>query len=65
MSLNTATLEKSSYPLMMHLGITPQHETAVNKPSYNPECQTSNISSEHDSWCLEVSATGRLDGSIG
>jgi|GEM_PF-2066392 len=65
MSSTTVTLEKSSYPLMMHLGITPKHDPVIKKPNYDPHSQTSSISSDNNSWCIEVSATGRLDGSVG
>jgi hypothetical protein len=63
MSSTAITSEQSSYPLMMHLGITPKHDLVIKKPDYNPHGQTSSISSDNHSWCLEVSSTGRQDGS--
>jgi len=58
MTSATISLDKKTYPLMMHLSIIPQHEISSEQPTYEPATQTSNFSSAMaGSWCTRSAST--------
>ncbi len=59
MTSATISLDKKTYPLMMHLSIIPQHEISSEQPTYDPATQSSNFSSAMAaSWCTRGASTG-------
>ena len=59
MTSATISLDKKTYPLMMHLSIIPQHEISSEQPTYDPATQSSNFSSAMaGSWCTRSCSTG-------
>jgi len=55
---NTLTLNKTSYPLMMHLSILPKHDSTLVESTYDARTQTSDITGMAGSWCSRKSSTG-------
>ncbi|OCQ93646.1 hypothetical protein AMR42_08465 [Limnothrix sp. PR1529] len=54
-------LDRKSYPLMMHLSITPKlSDLADEQATYNPATQTSNTSAMSGSWCNRSNSTGGI-----
>ncbi|TAD76140.1 MAG: hypothetical protein EA001_12820 [Oscillatoriales cyanobacterium] len=54
-------LDRKSYPLMMHLSISPKlSDLADEQATYNPATQTSNFSAMSGSWCNVSSSTDRV-----
>jgi hypothetical protein len=63
MTSATISLNKQTYPLMMHLSIIPQHEISGEQPTYDPATQSSNFSSAMaGSWCTRSSSTSGWRG---
>lgn len=59
MTSATVSLNKQTYPLMMHLSIVPKHINSGENPTYDPATQSSNFSSAMaGSWCTRSSSTG-------
>jgi hypothetical protein len=59
MTSATISLDKKTYPLMMHLSIIPQHEISGEQPTYDPATQSSNFSSAMSgSWSTRSASTG-------
>jgi hypothetical protein len=59
MTSATISLDKKTYPMMMHLSIIPQHEISSEQPAYDPATQSSNFSSAMaGSWCTRSASTG-------
>lgn len=58
--MTTATLDKQTYPLMMHLSILPKYNLASEKVSYDATTQTSKISGMSGSWCSNSGSTFKL-----
>lgn len=44
MASATISLDKKTYPLMMHLGIKPKYEFPDENPTYDPSTQISDFS---------------------
>ncbi|RFP63042.1 MAG: hypothetical protein BJG00_001710 [Limnothrix sp. CACIAM 69d] len=54
-------LDRKSYPLMMHLSITPNlSDAADEQATYNPATQTSNFSAMSGSWCNRSGSTFKM-----
>jgi hypothetical protein len=60
--MTTATLDKQTYPLMMHLSILPKYNLASEKVNYDPTTQTSKISGMSGSWCSKSGSTYKVFG---
>jgi hypothetical protein len=61
MTSATISLDKKTYPLMMHLSIMPQHEISNEQPAYDPSTQSSTFSTAMaGSWCNMSSSTGPM-----
>jgi hypothetical protein len=56
--MTTPTLDKQSYPFMMHLSILPKYDLAPEKVSYDATTQTSKISGMSGSWSSRSGSTG-------
>lgn len=55
--MTTATLDKKTYPLMMHLSILPKYDISNNQAAYNAETQTSNVNAMSGSWSTNSTST--------
>ena len=63
MTATTISLNKQTYPLMMHLSILPKYGAPMEKLIYNPSSQTSDFSgSMKGSWCTQSNSTGGYFG---
>jgi hypothetical protein len=60
--MTTATLDKQSYPLMMHLSIIPKYDLASEKVSYDATTQTSKISGMSGSWSTRSASSSGAFG---
>lgn len=58
--MTTATLDKQTYPLMMHLSIIPKYDLASEKVSYDATTQTSKIFGMSGSWCSKSASTYKV-----
>jgi len=56
----TLTLDKQTYPMMMHLSILPKYDLSFNEPSYDAVTQTSNINAMDGSWSRDSTSTGNI-----
>ena len=54
------TLEKKTYPLMMHLSILPKYDAEIEEVNYDPATQTSTIQGMAGSWCSRSNSTGGI-----
>jgi hypothetical protein len=55
---STVSLDKKTYPLMMHLSIIPKYDVG-EQPTYDPTTQSSTFSSAMaGSWCTRSGSTG-------
>jgi hypothetical protein len=62
MTSATISLNKQTYPLMMHLSILPQYSISGEQPSYDPATQSSTFSTAMaGSWCTRNSSTGFIN----
>jgi uncharacterized protein (DUF736 family) len=58
MTSATISLDKKTYPMMMHLSIIPQHEISSEKPAYDPATQSSTFSTAMGgSWSTASAST--------
>jgi hypothetical protein len=60
MTLTAISLDKKSYPLMMHLSILPKYDMPMEEPIYDPETQSIKIDSMSGSWCSRSRSTGNM-----
>jgi hypothetical protein len=59
MTSATISLDKQTYPLMMHLSILPQHSISDENPVYDPTTQSSTFSTAMaNSWSTNSCSTG-------
>jgi hypothetical protein len=59
--MTTLSLDKQTYPLMMHLGILPKYGDALQPVNYNPSSQTSEFNnSMKSSWSTNSSSTWKV-----
>jgi hypothetical protein len=57
----TISLNKKSYPLMMHLSILPKYRIESEAPTYNPATQSSNFSTAMSgSWSTRANSSNFL-----
>ncbi|HAJ58755.1 MAG TPA: hypothetical protein DCP31_05405 [Cyanobacteria bacterium UBA8543] len=55
------SLDKRSYPLMMHLSILPKYGITLEKANYDPTTQTSGFShAMKGSWCTVSGSTFKM-----
>jgi hypothetical protein len=58
MTSATISLNKKTYPLMMHLSIIPQYEISNEQPAYDPSTQSSTFSTAMaGSYCTASAST--------
>ena len=58
MTSATISLDKKTYPLMMHLSISPQYSITDEQPAYDPSTQSSTFSTAMaGSYCTRSSST--------
>jgi hypothetical protein len=61
MTSATISLDKKTYPLMMHLSILPQYGMSDEQPAYDPATQSSTFSTAMaGSWCTRSNSTGGI-----
>jgi len=53
----TLTLDKQTYPMMMHLSILPKYDQSLEEVSYDASTQTSNIEAMATSWCTRSASS--------
>lgn len=53
----TPTLDKNTYPLMMHLSFVPKYEVSDEEPNYDPMSQKSNLEGMAGSWSTKSTST--------
>ena len=59
MTSATISLNKKTYPLMMHLSILPQYGNSNQQPEYDPATQSSTFNTAMaGSWCTRSTSTG-------
>jgi len=55
--MTTATLDKTTYPLMMHLSILPKYDLHNEQTIYDAETQTSNTNAMAGSWSTKSASS--------
>jgi hypothetical protein len=59
MTSATISLDKKTYPLMMHLSIVPKHELSDEQPTYDPRTQSSTFNTAMSgSWSARSNSSG-------
>jgi hypothetical protein len=58
--MSIATLDKQTYPLMMHLSILPKYDLTLEEVGYDSKTQTSNINAMAGSWCIRSASTANV-----
>jgi hypothetical protein len=63
MTSATISLDKKTYPMMMHLSILPQYNISNQRPEYDPATQSSTFNTAMaGSWCTENGSTPKIFG---